>query len=74
MFGYSVKVKVKSEGKFDLKYGRKSPLLTDYMWFVAYLFQNVNVSLHFWGVINVPIDVFAYARYMSNNNQRAAKR
>ena len=33
----------RSKVKFDLKSGTKSPLLTDYMWFVAYLFQNVKV-------------------------------
>ena len=37
-FGYRVKVKVNS----DLNSGTKSPLLTDdYIWFVAYLFQNI---------------------------------
>ena len=29
-FGYGVKVKFKSEVKFDLKSGKKSPLFTDY--------------------------------------------
>ena len=33
----------RSNVKYDLKLGGKSPLLTDYMSFVAYLFQNVRV-------------------------------
>ena len=44
-FGYGVKVKVKSEVKGHIlpKIRKESPLLTDYMSFVAYLFQNVRV-------------------------------
>ena len=42
-FGYGVKVKSDVKGQICPEIRKTSPLLTDYMWFVAYLFQNVRV-------------------------------